>query len=187
MKVRIKEQMKNTRINDILKDSLYYSGCGNDTSPINFFEKHIHSFIYCLDTSFNLAYDSEFPSVKATLKNKKFKKRVNIDLEKEFLLRNGWFSNDEVSTSVELKANWSIWENNNNFFSLIFIYCDSYTLWKNLYKSNNSYPKVFFFQGMLDAWKGGLGQNEGDEFVVNSEIYCDGFKVYRNTISFDAN
>lgn len=187
MKVRIKEQMKNTRINDILKDSLYYSGCGNDTSPINFFEKHIHSFIYCLDTSFNLAYDSEFPSVKATLKNKKFKKRVNIDLEKEFLLRNGWFSNDEVSTSVELKANWSIWENNNNFFSLIFIYCDSYTLWKNLYKSNNSYPKVFFFQGMLDAWKGGLGQNEGDEFVVNSEIYCDGFKVYRNTRSFDAN
>jgi hypothetical protein len=181
MKIRIKEQMRSTSVSDILKDSLYYSGCGNDVEPINFFKKHIHSFVYCLDTSYNLSYDSEFPSVKTQLKQNNFKKRVNIDLDIEFIKLKGWFQVEDENITNEFKANWSIWEHNNDFFSLLFIYCDSYTLWKNLYKNNQSYPKVFFFQGMFDAWKGGLGKNEGGKFIVNSEIYCDGYAVYRNT------
>lgn len=181
MKNSIKDQMRRTEISDILKDSLYYSGSGNDIEPIIFFEKHIHSYVFCLDTSYNLDYDSEFPSVKAQLKQNKLKKRVTIDLDIDFLIKNGWFQNEDDGFTNKLKANWSIWENSSDFFSLLFIYCDSFTLWKNLYKSNQSYPKIFFFQGMFDAWKGGLGKNEGREFVVNSEIYCDGFSVYRNT------
>lgn len=181
MKTKMKQQMRITDIKEILKDSLFYSACGNDIEPIIFFEQHIHSFVHCLDTSYNLNYDSEFPSVKTQLKQNNFKKRVNIDLDIDFLIKNGWFHKDDDRVADVLKANWSIWERNNSFFSLLFIYCDSFTLWKNLYKRNQSYPKVFFFQGMFDAWKGGLGKNEGDEFVVNAEVYCDGFSVYRNT------
>ena len=181
MKTSIKEQMKKTDIRDILKDSLYYSACGNDIEPINFFEKHIHSFVFCLDPTYNLSYDSEFPSVKIQLKQKNFKKRVNIDINIEFLKQYGWFQLIEENFTDDIKANWSIWENNKDFFSLLFINCDSYTLWKNLYKNNQSHPKVFFFQGIFDAWKGGLGKNEGGDFIVNSEIYSDGFNVYRNT------
>jgi hypothetical protein len=181
MKIKIKGQMRRTGISDILKDSLYYSGCGNDVEPINFFEKHIHSFVFCLDTSYNLGYDSEFPSVKTQLKQNNFKKRVNIDIDIEFLKKNGWFQKEDESVTNELKANWSIWQHNNDFFSLLFIAYDSFSLWNQLYKNNQSHPKVFFFQGMFDAWKGGLGKNEGGEFIVNSEIYCDGNAVYRNT------
>ena len=181
MKINMKEQMRMTSIKDILKDSLFYSACGNDTEPITFFKKHIHSFVFCLDTSYNLAYDSEFPSIKTQLKQNNFKKRVNIDIDIEFLKKNGWFKEEDESVTNELKANWSIWEYNKDFFSLLFIAYDSFSLWKQLYKNNESYPKVFFFQGMFDAWKGGLGKNEGGEFVVNSEFFCDGNTVYRNT------
>lgn len=181
MKIKIKEQMRSTAISDILKDSLYYSGCGNDVEPIYFFEKHIHSFVFCLDTTYNLDYDSEFPNVKTQLKQNNLKKRVNIDIDLEFLKKNVWFQKESEGVTIELKGNWSIWQHNNNFFSLLFITCDSFSLWNHLYKNNQSYPKVFFFQGMFDAWKGGLGKNEGSEFIVNSEIYCDGIEVYRNT------
>jgi len=183
MKISVKNQMKNTDIRDILKDSLLYSACGNDIHPIIFFEKHIRSFVFCLDTSYNLGYNSEFLSIKKQLKQKKFKKRININLDIDSLTQNNWLSKDDdwfINNFNKFKANWSIWEHENHFFSLIFFYCDSYTLWKNLYKNNKSHPKVFFFQGIFDAWKGGLGKNEGGEFVVNSEIYCDGFYVYKN-------
>lgn len=181
MKIEIKEQMRRTDLCDILKDSLYYSACGNDIQPISFFEKHIHSFVYCLDTSYNLDYDSEFPSVKTQLKENDYKKRVNIDLDINFLIKNDWLQFENKTIIDKFRANWSIWEHENEFFSLLFIACDSYTLWNYLYKNHQSYPKVFFFQGMFDAWKGGLGKNEDGDFVVNSEIYCDGFNVYRNT------
>lgn len=181
MKLNLKEQMKNADIRDILKDSLYYSGCGNDVEPILFFRKHIHSFIYCLDTSYNLAYDSEFPSIKKQLKENQFKKRVNIDLDIDFVIKKGWLQFDDEKIKNQFIANWSIWQNNSDFFSLLIVNCDSYTLWKHLYKHHNLYPKKFCFQGICDAWKGGLGKNEGGEFIVNSEIYCDGFAVYRNT------
>lgn len=85
MKHEMKAQMKKTEIKSILKDSLYYSACGNDISPISFFEKHIHSFVFCLDTSFNLGYDTEFENVKSQLKSNRFKKRINIDIDIEFL------------------------------------------------------------------------------------------------------
>lgn len=184
MKSGIKEQMRKTDIRKILKESLYYSGCGNDISPLLFFEKHIHSYIFCLDLIYNLGYDSEFESVKKQLKDKGHKKRVNIDLDIDFLIKNNWINDDEwfAKNKDKHRANWSIWQHENDFFSLIFIASDSNTLWKNIYQSRQARPKVFFFQGMFDAWKGGLGKNEGGEFIVNSEIYCDGINVYKNKI-----
>lgn len=184
MKKRIKEQMRNTDFHDILKDSLYYSGCGNDITPIKFFEKHIHSFVFCLDATCNLGYDTEFESVKAQLKNDNYKKRVNIDLDIEYFKKNNFSIDDKWlrKNADRFKANWSIWEHNNDFFSLLFIACDSFTAWKNIYQNNQIHPKVFHFQGMFDAWKGGLGKNEGDKFIVNSEIYSDGLNVFKNNV-----
>ena len=180
MKIAMKEQMRNTDISEILKESLYYSACGNDIGPILFFEKHIHSFIFCLDITYNLGYDTEFEGVKRKLKDKEFRKRVNIDLNIDLIIKN----NDDkfAKYSDKFKANWSIWEHENDFLSLLFIAYDAYSLWKNLYQIRQAHPKIFFFQGMFDAWKGGLGKNEGGKFIVNSEIYCDGICVYRNEI-----
>lgn len=182
MKLKIKEEMRNTDFQSILKNSLYYSGCGNDIQPIQFFEKHIHSYVFCLDTKYNLGYDTEFESVKAQLKNDNYKKRVNIDLDIEYFKEHNFAIDDEwlYNNADRFKANWSIWEHDNNFFSLLFIACDSFTAWKNIYQTNHLHPRVFFFQGMFDAWKGGIGKNEGDKFIVNSEIYSDGTNVYEN-------
>jgi len=182
MKMRIKSQMHKTYFRDILKDSLYYSGCGNDIEPIRFFEKHLHSFVYCLDTRYNMGYDTEFVNVKEQLKNDKYKKRVNIDVGIDYFWKHNFSKDDEwlANNAEKFRANWSIWEHDNDFFSLLFIACDSYTAWKNIYQNNQMYPKVFFFQGMFDAWKGGLSINEGGKFIVNSEIYSDGLDVYRN-------
>lgn len=173
MKNNIKEQMKNSDIKDIMKNSLYYSGCGNDISPITFFEKHIHSYIYCLDLVYNLGYDNEFESVKKRLKDKGYKKRVNINISLDFLINNGWINKDEwfIRNSGKHAANWSIWEHKGDFFSLLFIASDPYTLWKNMYDYHGAFPKVFFYQGFCDSWKGGLGGNENGDFVVNSEVF----------------
>lgn len=182
-KSHMKVQMRCTDIRDILNESLFYSGCGNDIEPILFFERHIHSFVYCLDPRYNLGYESEFESIKTQLRAENHRKRVNIDFGLDELRRNGWLSGDEwfEQNSNKFRANWSIWENAKDFFSLFFVRCDPETLWRNLFKSNSVCPKVFFFQGWLDSWKGGLGRNEGGAFIVNSEVYCDGFDVFRNS------
>lgn len=180
MKNNIKTGMRATKISDILKDSLFYSACGNDIRPISFFNKHIHSYVYALDTSYNMSYDTEFPDVKRRLKEKGYKKRLNLTLDREFLIENNWLKTEDDSKFEKLEGNWSIWEDNGTFFSLIFIYFNTYTLWKHLYQANQAHPKIFFFQAMFDGWKGGLHEKEGGEFIVNSEIYCDGMAVYRN-------
>lgn len=182
MKNSMKEQMKASDICEILTESLYYSASGNDITPISFFEKHIHSFVFCLDTTYNLGYETEFENIKTQLRSENHRKRVNINLSLDELIRNGWLSKDDWfdNNSNRFKANWSIWQHEDEFLSLLFVSCDSQTLWKNFYKKNGVCPKVFFFQGWLDGWKGGLGENEDGTFVVNSEIYCDGINVFRN-------
>lgn len=178
----IKTKMRDTDLSEILFDSLYYSGCGNDITPILFFEKHIHSFIYCLDITYNLPYESEFESVKNELKKLGYKKKININLDLNFLLMKNWIENDDwfLKNIHRHKANWSIWYHDNDFFSLIFFSCHPEILWKNFYSKRHIKPKIFYFQGFCDSWKGGLGKDEGGEFIVNSEFYSDGINVYRN-------
>lgn len=182
IKTKMKFQMGQTSILDILNESLFYSACGNDIHPIDFFNKHIYSFVYSLDTIFNLGYESEFPSIKVQLKNENYRKRCNIDLLYDDLINFNWTKSDSWLTDNKhsLKANWSIWEKDKLYFSLIFIYCKSETLWRNIYKNNSCEPYIFVFQGMFDGWKGGLGPDEGDDFVVNPQIYSDGINVYKN-------
>jgi hypothetical protein len=133
-------------LKQILDESCFYLSAGADITPIVAFKKIIYSYILCdlyLYDSIK-GIENKFNGILVKLKdrliNQGFTEIQKIYLDEEFLGINEWrYRNGYISKMG--KCEMSIWENEGNIYSIIYINHDNILTYKSLYVKNNIIPK----------------------------------------------
>ena len=151
-------ELLHINIRDILEDSCFYYCAHKDITPIVALEGYIHSFIYC-DNS-EPRYEETLSDLKANLQIREYKEVQNITIDFKYFNRyHGLYLiiPDNVRIEEPINGDFSIWEKDGQFYSLLYFCWDAICVWKNLYERYSIYPVVVCDinsrgSGMFDMW-----------------------------------
>ena len=160
---RIRSRYLHVNIKDLLTNSCFYHSCGSDATPIVALKNCIHSFVYCDTCHDNFeCFKSNVKMIKQRLLQQGFKKLHNFNIDMDTLDRKfskwrreqlpeilkyhaahnvnyeaqRWYINPPIN------IRWSIWEHNNQLYSLLYIQWDSICTWYALYLKNKITAKA---------------------------------------------
>jgi hypothetical protein len=133
-KREITMQMLRVYICNILEDSCFYYCSGNDITPIVALEKYIHSYVYCDNCLFQ-DYDEALCKLRQRLKKKDYIEIQKINTDNKILSIYNYYKENP-------RGEFSIWEKNGHYYSILYICWNDIDVWNNFYKKFSIYPVV---------------------------------------------
>jgi len=177
------EDILHSDFKDYFANSCFYYSSGSDATPIVGCKKFANIFVYCDIQEFSNFSDAIY-LLKKKLRDNKSEEILYCTVPAEWFGLNeqsymGHYGLDTRYYTKDLKAEFSLWKNENRFFVLIYFAFDNNVIWQNTYLKYKLRPKIICncnYEGGVDFKVAPLSEDMKPYYWVGYGQHVEGFE-----------
>ena len=184
---RIIEDLLHSDMKELLTDCSFYYSSGSDATPILGCLEIVNKFVYC-DIQESSNFSESLYKLKTRLRENNCIEQCYCSLEANWFRLNeknykGHYGLRAEFNIKDLKAEFSLWKNENKYFILIYIDFDNNVIWQNIFLKFQIRPKMicnYKYEGGVDFEFSPLSDEMKPDYWLGYGQNVGGYELYKN-------